>query len=121
MQTIRLPGVKGHLDHMGVDLETKHLFVAAVANNSLEVVDLTAGESSDAISDSAHLFASVKALALLHSIPALRNSIFARVPIPPLARRRTGWFHKKCPCARQLPRGYLRTAYSGPGHSVGPR
>ena len=40
MQTIPLPGVVGRLDHMGVDLGQKRLFVAAVDNNSLEVVDL---------------------------------------------------------------------------------
>jgi hypothetical protein len=40
VQTIPLPGVTGRLDHMGVDLERKRLFVAAVANNTLEVVDL---------------------------------------------------------------------------------
>src|SRR5258708_33966651 len=44
VQTIPLPGVKGRLDHMGVDLEKNRLFVAAVANNSLEVVDLTGGK-----------------------------------------------------------------------------
>ena len=38
--TIPLPGVKGRLDHMGIDLEKKRLFVAAAGNNSLEVVDL---------------------------------------------------------------------------------
>jgi hypothetical protein len=43
VQTIPLPGVKGRLDHMGIDLEKKRLFVAAVDNNTLEVVDLTAG------------------------------------------------------------------------------
>src|SRR6266403_5254967 len=43
-QTIPLPGVKGRLDHMGVDLEQRRLFVAAVSNNTLEVVDLTAGK-----------------------------------------------------------------------------
>ena len=43
VQTIPLPGVTGRLDHMGVDLEKKRLFVAAVANNTLEVVDLNAG------------------------------------------------------------------------------
>jgi hypothetical protein len=42
-RTIPLPGVMGRLDHMGVDLEKKRLFVAAVANNTLEVVDLTGG------------------------------------------------------------------------------
>ena len=44
VQTIPLPGVTGRLDHMGVDIEKKRLFVAAVANNTLEVVDLTAGK-----------------------------------------------------------------------------
>lgn len=43
VQTILLPGVKGRLDHMGVDLEKKRLFLAAVANGTLEVVDLSAG------------------------------------------------------------------------------
>jgi hypothetical protein len=43
VQTISLPGVVGRLDHMGVDLEQKRLFVAAVDNNTIEVVDLTAG------------------------------------------------------------------------------
>jgi hypothetical protein len=44
VQTIPLPGVKGRLDHMGVDLQNKRLFVAAVTNNSLEVVDLAGGK-----------------------------------------------------------------------------
>jgi hypothetical protein len=43
-QTIPLRGVKGRLDHMGVDLEKQRLFVAAVTNNTLEVVDLTGGK-----------------------------------------------------------------------------
>src|SRR5258708_5574746 len=44
VQAIPLPGVTGRLDHMGVDLEKKRLFVAAVANNTLEVVDLAGGK-----------------------------------------------------------------------------
>jgi hypothetical protein len=44
VQTIPLPGVTGRLDHMGVDLEKKRLFVAAVANNTLEVLDLDGGK-----------------------------------------------------------------------------
>src|SRR3984893_2384296 len=44
VRTIPLPGVTGRLDHMGVDPEKKRLFVAAVANNTLEVVDLTGGK-----------------------------------------------------------------------------
>jgi hypothetical protein len=49
VQTIPLPGVTGRLDHMGVDLEKKRLFVAAVANNTLEVVDLTGGKAIKAL------------------------------------------------------------------------
>lgn len=60
-------------------------------------------------------------ISFLHSIPALHNSRLARAPIPRLARRRTSSFQRKFRCARPLQRGYLRTAYSGPGHSVGPR
>jgi hypothetical protein len=44
VQTIPVPGVKGRLDHMAVDLEKKRLFVAAVADDSLQVVDLTGGK-----------------------------------------------------------------------------
>src|ERR1700730_5047726 len=44
VRTISLPAVTGRLDHMGVDLEKKRLFVAAVSNNTLEVVDLTGGK-----------------------------------------------------------------------------
>lgn len=62
-----------------------------------------------------------KALAFLHSIPARHNSRFARVPVPPPVRQRTSSSHRKCPFAPPLQREYLRTAYSGPGHSVGPR
>jgi hypothetical protein len=43
VQTIPLLGARGRLDHIGVDLEKKRLFVAASGNNTLEVGDLTAG------------------------------------------------------------------------------
>jgi hypothetical protein len=49
VRTIPLPGVTGRLDHMGVDLEKKRLFVAAVANNTLEVVDLTGGKGLNSL------------------------------------------------------------------------
>jgi hypothetical protein len=45
VQTIQLPGVVGRLDHMGVDLGQKRLFVAAVDNNTLEIVDLAAAKT----------------------------------------------------------------------------
>ena len=38
VQTIPLPGVEGRIDHMGVDLQTQRLFVAALGNNTLEVL-----------------------------------------------------------------------------------
>jgi hypothetical protein len=43
VQSIPLPAVNGRLDHMGVDLEHKRLFVAAVDHGTLEVLDLAAG------------------------------------------------------------------------------
>jgi hypothetical protein len=45
VQTIPLPEVSGRLDHMGIDLERKRLFVTAVTNNTLEVVDLNGGKA----------------------------------------------------------------------------
>ena len=44
VQTIPLPAVGGRLDHMAVDLDKRRLFVAAVANGTLEVLDLGAGK-----------------------------------------------------------------------------
>src|ERR1700726_2076546 len=49
VQTISLPGVSGRLDHMAVDLEKNRLFVAAVANGTLEVLDLDAGKVINSI------------------------------------------------------------------------
>jgi DNA-binding beta-propeller fold protein YncE len=43
-QTIPMPGVKGRIDHMDVDVKGKRLFVAGLENGSLEVVDLQAGK-----------------------------------------------------------------------------
>ncbi len=44
IQTIPLQGVKGRIDHMAADVKGNRLFVAALGNNSLEVVDLRAGK-----------------------------------------------------------------------------
>jgi hypothetical protein len=49
VQTIPLSGVSGRLDHMAVDLEKNRLFVAAVANGTLEVLDLNAGKVINSI------------------------------------------------------------------------
>ncbi|HKB91185.1 MAG TPA: YncE family protein [Opitutaceae bacterium] len=38
--TISLPGVKGRIDHFGIDREGCRLFVAALGNNTVEVVSL---------------------------------------------------------------------------------
>jgi DNA-binding beta-propeller fold protein YncE len=38
--TTPLPGVKGRIDHLAVDLAQQRLFVAALGNNTLEVIDL---------------------------------------------------------------------------------
>jgi DNA-binding beta-propeller fold protein YncE len=40
-----LPGVKGRIDHLAVDLAGKRLFVAEVENGSAEVIDLVSGKS----------------------------------------------------------------------------
>jgi DNA-binding beta-propeller fold protein YncE len=49
VQTIRLPGVEGRIDHLAVDLTDERLFVAALENNTLEVVDLKSGKRIDQI------------------------------------------------------------------------
>src|SRR5207247_9784106 len=41
--TIALPSVKGRIDHFGVDLKQQRLFVAALGNDTLEVVDVKSG------------------------------------------------------------------------------
>jgi DNA-binding beta-propeller fold protein YncE len=41
---IPLPQVRGRIDHMAVDLKGQRLFVAALGNNTLEVIDLKKGE-----------------------------------------------------------------------------
>ena len=43
-QTIPLPGVEGRIDHFAVDPSGQRLFVCALGNNSLEVIDLRKGE-----------------------------------------------------------------------------
>src|SRR5262245_37667202 len=44
VQTIPLPNVEGRIDHMAVDLRGERLFVAALENNTIEVLDLRAGK-----------------------------------------------------------------------------
>jgi len=42
-RTIALPDVEGRIDHLAIDLQGERLFVAALGNNTVEVVDLRAG------------------------------------------------------------------------------
>jgi DNA-binding beta-propeller fold protein YncE len=43
-QTIPLPGVEGRIDHLAFDPTGERLFVCALGNNSVEVLDLRKGE-----------------------------------------------------------------------------
>src|SRR5258708_32671447 len=43
-KTIPLPKVKGRIDHLDVDLKDGVVYVAALGNNTLEVVDLAKGQ-----------------------------------------------------------------------------
>jgi hypothetical protein len=44
IQTIPLRNVKGRIDHMAVDLKGERLFIAALGNNTVEIVGLRAGK-----------------------------------------------------------------------------
>src|SRR5213080_4727690 len=48
-QTIRLPGVEGRIDHFAFDPAGERLFVCALGNNTVEVVDLRKGERTHSI------------------------------------------------------------------------
>src|SRR5215212_6163674 len=50
VQTIPLDGVQGRFDHFGVDANAKRLYVAALGNNTVEVIDLAAGKRIHSIS-----------------------------------------------------------------------
>src|ERR687886_213619 len=49
VQSIELPNVEGRIDHMAIDSQGGRLFVAALGNNTVEVIDLTAGKVTDEI------------------------------------------------------------------------
>ena len=42
VRTVPLPEVKGRIDHLAIDVKGKRLFVAALGNNTVEVIDLNA-------------------------------------------------------------------------------
>lgn len=50
VQTIPLPGVRGRFDHFSIDAKGKRLFVAALGNNTVEVIDLADGKRIHSIS-----------------------------------------------------------------------
>ena len=49
VQAIALSNVSGRIDHMALDAQGGRLFVAALGNNTLEVIDLKAGKVTDEI------------------------------------------------------------------------
>src|SRR5215212_1829254 len=49
VQAIQLPNVEGRIDHMTLDSQGGRMFVAALGNNTVEVIDLKAGEVTDEI------------------------------------------------------------------------
>jgi len=48
-KTIELPDVQGRIDHMSIDVKGERLFVSALGNNTLEIVDLKAGRRARTI------------------------------------------------------------------------
>ena len=50
IQTIPLPGVEGRIDHLSIDLKDRRLFIAALGNNTVEIVDLTQSKVTHSIS-----------------------------------------------------------------------
>lgn len=50
VKTIPLPDVRGRIDHLALDVHGQRLFVAALGNNSVEVIDLAAGKRIQSIS-----------------------------------------------------------------------
>ena len=49
VKTIPLPNVAGRIDHLSFDLESQRLFVAALGNNTVEVVDVKSGKVAQTI------------------------------------------------------------------------
>src|SRR4051812_14101342 len=49
-KTIEMPDVQGRIDHLSIDLKGERLFVAALGNDTIEVIDLKAGKRTKTIS-----------------------------------------------------------------------
>src|SRR6267142_787865 len=51
IQTIPLDGVERRIDHMAIDINGQRLFIAALGNNTVEIVDVRAGKRLHSLSD----------------------------------------------------------------------
>lgn len=51
VQTISLPDVDGRIDHFSIDVKGRRVFLAALAKNTIEVVDLSAGQVIHTLQD----------------------------------------------------------------------
>jgi DNA-binding beta-propeller fold protein YncE len=49
VQKIPMPGVAGRIDHLSVDVKGRRLFVSALGNNTVEVLDLASGKDIHSI------------------------------------------------------------------------
>ncbi len=49
VSTIELPRVEGRVDHLAVDASTQRLYVAALENNTVEVIDLKSGRHARSV------------------------------------------------------------------------
>ena len=49
-QAIPLPGVEGRIDHLSIDVNNRRLFVAALGNNTVEVLDIKGAKRLKTIS-----------------------------------------------------------------------
>jgi len=48
-KTVQLPDVQGRIDHMSIDVKGRRLFVSALGNRTLEVIDLKADKRTNTI------------------------------------------------------------------------
>jgi DNA-binding beta-propeller fold protein YncE len=48
-KTIDLPDVQGRIDHLSIDVPGERLFISALGNNSLEIIDLKVGKRAQTI------------------------------------------------------------------------
>jgi YVTN family beta-propeller protein len=70
VQTIPLDGVQGRIDHMAADVAGKRLFIAALGNDSVEVIDLAAGKRERSLRD-------LKQPTGIRVLPGSRNVVVA--------------------------------------------